>query len=111
MFISKSDRARFAENWLIKKLSEERKNLDKMITCDINAKYTFYFPKSLFLTRLNVRSKKLNDLSNLVELPSDVMQKVSIIENDQQICGLDGSRRLLSPDDNCWLEIELSSIY
>jgi Holliday junction resolvase RusA-like endonuclease len=108
MFIGKSSKAKFAEDWMIRKLSEARKSLDKSITCDINAKMLFYFPKDIFTTKKGDRSKKLNDLSNLIELPADVMQKVSIINNDQQIVSLDGSRRIESPDEHYWLEITLT---
>lgn len=110
-FIGKSDRAKQAEDWLILKLrSEKLKQRIDTITDDLNAKFTFYFPESVYYTKKGDRSKKLPDISNLYELPQDVMQKIQIIENDTQICGHDGSRRAVSHDNNYYLEIELTKV-
>lgn len=110
-FIGKSDRAKQAEDWLILKLrSEKLKQRIDTITDDLNAKFTFYFPESVYYTKKGDRSKKLPDLSNLLELPQDVMQKIQIIENDTQICSHDGSRRAVSHDNNYYLEIELTKV-
>jgi len=108
-FIGKSDRAKQAEDWLILKLrSEKLKQRIDTITDDLNAKFTFYFPESVYYTKKGDRSKIIGDLSNLVELPADVMQKVEIIKNDTQIISLDGSRRLPIEGNNYFLEIELT---
>lgn len=107
LFIGKSEKARFAENWMIQKMIEHR-GLQKTIESDVSIKFLFHFPAEVYITKAGTRSKKLNDLSNLVELPADCLQKTGIILNDQQICSLDGSRRLESPDGNYWLEIEIS---
>lgn len=110
-FIGKSDRAKQAEDWLILKLrSEKLKQRIDTITDDLNAKFTFYFPESVYYTKKGDRSKKLPDISNLYELPQDVMQKIQIIENDTQICSHDGSRRAVSHDNNYYLEIELTKV-
>ena len=109
IFIGKSDRAVMSEKWLTQKLTIEKlKQRVETIECDINAKFTFYFPKTIYFTKKGERSKKLGDLSNLLELPQDVMQKLKIIENDTQICSHDGSRRVPSEDGGYWLEIELT---
>jgi len=110
-FIGKSDRAKQAEDWLILKLrSEKLKQRIDTITDDLNAKFTFYFPESVYYTKKGDRSKKLPDISNLYELPQDVMQKIQIIENDTQICSHDGSRRAVSHDNNYYLEIKLTKV-
>lgn len=110
-FIGKSDRAKQAEDWLILKLRVEKlKQRIDTITDDLNAKFTFYFPESVYYTKKGDRSKKLPDISNLYELPQDVMQKIQIIENDTQICSHDGSRRAVSHDNNYYLEIELTKV-
>lgn len=110
-FIGKSDRAKQAEDWLILKLrSEKLKQRIDTITDDLNAKFTFYFPESVYYTKKGDRSKKLPDISNLYELPQDVMQNIQIIENDTQICSHDGSRRAVSHDNNYYLEIELTKV-
>lgn len=110
-FIGKSDRAKTAEDWLILKLRAEKfKQRIDTITDDLNARFIFYFPKSVFYTKKGDRSKKIPDQSNLYELPQDVMEKVKIIENDTQICSHDGSRRMVSKDNNYYLEIELTKI-
>lgn len=111
LFIGKSDKAKLSENWLIQKLTVEKlKQRIDTITCDLNAKFTFYFPKTVYFTKKGERSLKLPDISNLYELPQDVMQKIKIIENDTQICSHDGSRRGVSEDNQYWLEIELSQV-
>lgn len=90
----KSSTARLAENHLINELTRIKNTFNiKTITEDINLKMIFLFPQSVFFTKKGERSKKLPDLSNLYELPQDVMQTVGIIENDTQVCGHDGSGR------------------
>lgn len=110
-FLTKSKKAKVSENFLKQRLIIEKlKQRLETITCDLNAKYTFYFPETIYFTKKGERSKKLPDISNLFELPSDVMQSINIIHNDTQICSFDGSRRLPSDDGKYWLEIELTKI-
>lgn len=108
-FITSSDRAKQAQNHLTSALQYEKKSkwLDT-ITCDVNARFTFYFPEAFYFTKKGERSKKLADLSNLYELPQDVMQDVGIIENDSLIESHDGSSRKPIKGHKFWLEIELS---
>lgn len=88
MFPGKSGKLIGAENWM-------RLNLPKLktpITSDIWAIFHFYFED--YYTKGGVRSKNLPDLSNLYELPQDIMQSIGVYENDTQICSHDLSRRL-----------------
>ncbi len=56
------------------------------ITGPIGAHMTFWFPDSVFTAKsTGEMSKKMPDLSNLLELPQDCMQKAGIILNDSQI--------------------------
>ncbi len=108
-FIRSNDRAKFVENWLIQKLTVEKlkQRLDT-IEHDISAKFTFYFPESVYYTKKNVRSQKVPDLSNLFESIQDALQKAKVITNDSMIVSLDGSRREPINDNTTWLEIELT---
>lgn len=85
-FIGKSSKAKFAEDWMLKRLMIEKlKSRVETITQYINAEFTFYFPESVYFTKAGPRSKKTPDISNLYELPQDCLQSVGIIENDTLI--------------------------
>lgn len=79
------------------------------ITKTVWAVFLFYFPHKDFLVKRGDRkgnlSRRMPDLSNLIELPADCLQKAGIIENDHLICSLDLSRRL--PGKEYALEIFL----
>lgn len=108
-FIRTNDKAKFLEEWLIKKLiAEKLKQRLDTITTPINAKFIFYFPKTQYFTKKNERSKKLPDLSNLYETIQDALQKANVIENDTLIDSHDGSRREPIDDVTAWLEIEIT---
>lgn len=123
-FIGKKDKTLVVEEWLLRHLNIERitQNIDTPILCDLNAKFTFYFPRSIYFTKKGIRSQNLPDLSNLYELPQDCLQynfcpfpkkhpayrEIKIIGNDQQICAHDGSRRLPIDGTEYYLEIELT---
>lgn len=78
------------------------------ITAPINAKFTFWFHENKFWTKAGTRNKKLPDISNLYELPQDILQKAGVIFDDNLIESHDGSRRL-PHKDGTFLEIELTS--
>ena len=59
---------------------------------DVHCCFRFYFND--YYTKEVERRKNMPDLSNLFELPQDVLQKCGVIKNDSQIVSLDGSRRL-----------------
>lgn len=123
-FIGKEDKTIACQNWILNQLQIERirQRIDEPITCDLNAKFTFYFPYSVYFTKKGQRSLTLPDLSNLYELPQDCLQydfspfkknhprykEMRIIHNDGQIVSHDGSRRLPIEDKDYYLEIELT---
>ena len=108
-FIRSSDKALFLQNWLTQKLTVEKlKQRIDTITQDVNIKFIFHIPESVYYTKQGVRSKKVADISNLYELPQDVLQKTKIIENDSQVESHDGSRRKPIKDNTAWLEIEIT---
>jgi Holliday junction resolvase RusA-like endonuclease len=108
-FVGKAAKAKISEDWLMNKLQIERlKQRVDLIDFDINVKFTFYFPKTVFFTKTGERSKRLPDLSNLYELPADVLQKVRIISNDTLIVSHDGSRREPIEGNQYFLRIELT---
>lgn len=89
-------------------LEKLKQRIDEPITKDLNAKFTFFFPKTVYFTKKGARNQKLPDLSNLYELPQDVLQNVGIILNDTNICSHDGSRRAPTDDPKYFIEIELT---
>ncbi len=93
-FLGKSPRLISAEDYMlmmIKRAGHEQ-GLTQPITSYISASFRFYF--SDFHSKKKVMRKTLPDLSNLVQLPEDVLTKAGIIEDDRLIMSLDGSRRL-----------------
>lgn len=108
-FIAKSRDAMELEKWMIQKLNIEKlKQRIQTITCDINAKFIFYYPNTVYFTKKNIRSQRLGDISNLVQLPEDCLQKTGIIANDNLIVSLDGCRRKPLDSTSYYLEIELT---
>jgi Holliday junction resolvase RusA-like endonuclease len=109
-FIASSNNAKVAENWLLSKLQIEKlkQKIDSPIDCDINAKFIFYFPKSVYFTKKGLRSRKLPDLDNLICLPLDCLQKSKIILDDSIVCSLDGTKRLPINGTDHFLEIIIS---
>lgn len=98
--------ARTEEEKLIETLLIVKKTIKDVtfpITEEIHAE--FIFNMSDYYTKKGERRKNLPDLSNLIELPQDALEKAGIIENDSLIYSLDGSRRLPSEQDT--LEITL----
>lgn len=105
----KTAKAKHAENELMTRLQIQKlKSRIDTITCDVNVRFIFYFPSSLYYTKKGARNKKLPDLSNLYELPQDVMQKLEILENDTQVVSHDGSRRVAVQGSRYFLFIELT---
>jgi Holliday junction resolvase RusA-like endonuclease len=104
-WIGKSDRLRTAEQWLILELKSWANNIGmkEPLRGDIHAIFRFYFDS--YWTANNRRSRTLPDLSNLLELPQDCLQCARIIDNDTDVCCLDGSGRF--PGIRNRLEIEL----
>ncbi len=109
IYIRQKAKSRYAEQRMLHSLFIEKlkQRIDQPIENDISIKFTFYFPETIYYTKKNQRSKKLPDLSNLYQLPEDVLQKAKIILNDTQIENHDGSRRLPISGTEYWLEIEI----
>lgn len=109
-FIKATEAAILSKNELNNRLIVEKlKQRIDTIGCDVNAKFIFYFPESIFYTKKGVRSKKLPDLSNLYEMPQDCLQAAKIIDDDTIIVSHDGSRRKPIEGARYWLQIELTS--
>lgn len=109
LYIAASHKANYSAQIMTSKLLVEKlkQRIDEPIDCDLQAKFTFFFPETVYFTKKGTRSMTLPDLSNLYELPQDIMQKVGIIKNDTLICSHDGSRREAVEGDKYYLEIEL----
>jgi Holliday junction resolvase RusA-like endonuclease len=75
-------------------LKEKLKQRIDTIECDVNVKFIFGIPSSVYFTKKQTRSSRVPDLSNMVEAPQDAMQKVGIITNDSNIYSLNGSCRV-----------------
>ncbi len=109
-FITKNDLVLALENYLMIKLRQLKiiHKIDSPIDCDLNASFTFYFPKSVYFTKKNERSKKIPDLDNLLCLPLDCLKKSNIIIDDNIVCGFNGTSRKPIEGNEYILEIELS---
>jgi Holliday junction resolvase RusA-like endonuclease len=105
-FMGKSQKLRTAEDAMVLQLRSEANKfgVSKPIGSDLWALCLFYF-ENYNLRKKEKRSKRLNDLSNLFELPMDCLETAGIIEDDTQICSFDLSRRL--PGDHNMLELFL----
>lgn len=110
-FISKSDDAVICEQWMLARLRIEKikQRLDTIST-DINAKYVFHFPKTVYYTKKGERSLRIPDLDNLLSMPNDCLQKAEVISNDTIICSFDGSHRAEIEGTEYYLEIELTTL-
>jgi Holliday junction resolvase RusA-like endonuclease len=73
------------------------------LTGDLWVVFRFYFKN--YHTKEGRRSERVNDLSNLYELPQDCLQSAGVIENDSDIVSHDWSRRL--PGKENAIEIEI----
>lgn len=108
-FIASNHKAKFLENALIHRLTIEKfKARMDTIECDVNAKITFYYPKSVYFAKAGHRSNKVGDLSNLYQNVEDSLQKAGIIKNDALIIGHDGSRLVPVDDTRYFLEIVIT---
>lgn len=67
-----------------------KETIDKRLWCIFH----FIFPQEKYYTKKGTISEKLPDLSNLYELPQDILQSTGVIKNDSLIDSHDGSRRL-----------------
>lgn len=105
-FIGKSDLLRTAEEHLVGALKDRLPDLKgEMIKGSIHCTFVFGIEKGQYYTKKGIRSMKLPDLSNLIQLPEDALQKAGIIENDTNILSLDGSRRI--PSNSNYIEITI----
>jgi len=96
-FLGKSNTLRSAEKQIILQLKSQAaiQNLKGTINQPLWVIYHFYFPKERYLTKKGPISKKLPDLTNLIELPQDCLTGANIIEDDSLIHSVDLSRRLI----------------
>lgn len=108
-WIGSSNRASESEKWIMRYLSIEKikQKIDAPIECDIHAKFIFYFPKSVYYTKKNVRSKTLPDIDNLPPIIFDCLQETGIILNDTFVCSIDGTRRMPIEGNEYFVSIEL----
>lgn len=105
-FLGKSQQLRSAENSMVLQLRSQGNKLGitEPIRSDLWCMFLFYF-KDYHLRKKAKRSMRVNDLSNLFELPADCLQTAGIILDDNQICSFDLSRRL--PGDRNYVEMFL----
>jgi Holliday junction resolvase RusA-like endonuclease len=96
-FLGKDKRLVSAESHLITqlKMAKIAQGLKEPIKERLWVIYHFIFQREAYYTLKNTISKRLPDLSNLLELPSDTLTKALIIDDDTQIDSFDLSRRLV----------------
>lgn len=105
-FMGKSQKFRSAEDSMVLQLRSQGNKLgiSEPIGSDLWALCLFYF-ENYHIRKKEIRNKRLNDLSNLFELPMDCLKTAGIIVDDTQICSFDLSRRL--PGKSNYLELFL----
>ena len=93
-FIGKSDKLRTMESLLRDQFASQGRmlGLEGALPGPYHAIYHFHFSKKHNRTRL------LSDLSNLLEIVSDSLEKADIIDNDRFIESFDGSRKIKSEE-------------
>lgn len=100
-FIGKSQKLRDAELHMTARLKMHMRSLNiQTIHQDVEVTFTFYFANYYVDGR---RSKRIPDLSNLIQLPEDCLVQAGILGDDQQIASYDGTRRV--PSDRNEIEI------
>lgn len=112
-FIASSSRAELAADYL---LYEFRKHVNfRPITRKgpVHFECIFYFKNFFVKSGANKGqlSSKVADLSNLYELPQDVLQKAEIIQDDRQIVMHDGSRRKPSDNGDNYIHLKLYELH
>lgn len=87
-FLGKTQEKKDIENLHVSYLMQMacQQNLET-ITDDLEAEFLFVYPKQELFTLGKKPRRKLNlgDLSNLIQMPEDALQKAKIIKNDAQI--------------------------
>jgi Holliday junction resolvase RusA-like endonuclease len=110
-FIASNSKAQNLMNILNAELLKAKMmNKCGLIDYDVNVKFVFAIPQKHYYTRDGKRSKKIPDLTNLIEAPQDGMQHVGIIANDNLIFSLDGSCRIPTSSENHTLLIVITKI-
>lgn len=96
-----------AENFLVDLLTvqKNRQLYGHSLTGELHVKLVFYF-KDFYTVKMQ-RNRRIPDLDNLFCLPLDALTKAGVIEDDNQIASLDGSRR--RPGERNSLEIVISA--
>lgn len=95
-FIRSSNKAQLCESQLAWKLARLKKLTPNQlaISCPINLQCVFHYKK----TKSGKPTKRVADLSNLLQGPEDALQKAGIILNDKLIESFDGTRRIYDAD-------------
>jgi Holliday junction resolvase RusA-like endonuclease len=111
-FVATASSESRAENLLVLHLRQRARqlHLDSAISNPMWAVFHFVYPKSEYFTAKGTVSKRLADLSNLIQGPEDALQKAGIIESDRLIERLDGSMRLWHDEPHHELRIFLSPL-
>lgn len=102
-FLGKSGSLESAERHLQLHLMKARHDMNLCLPIRVDCHVALHFHFADFYTAKGLRRKTLPDLSNLIQIVEDSLQKSGIIENDNLITSLDGSRRLPGKDN--FLEI------
>ncbi len=98
-FTGKSQRLRITEKAMIEQfiLQRKKQGIIEPLSCRLWTIMHFHFKREDFFTKKGEISLKLPDLSNLLQLPEDCLQKAGVISNDTLIDSHDLSRRLIGP--------------
>lgn len=76
----------------------------------LRIQFKFAYPRHKIVTKKNALNRKCGDLSNLYQMPEDCLQRAEIISDDVYIVSHAGSKRVISPDENYYIEIKVFEI-
>ena len=107
-FPGKSEDLKNTENWMIMQMRSQTNQLKSILPIkgDLHISFRFFFDN--YYTKKGERNKKIPDLNNLIHLPSDCLQAAGIIEDDTDICSIDGSSR--EPSGSNYLIIDIKEV-
>lgn len=81
-------------------------NINYPVRCQIK----LVFPEDRLITLKKTLNKKCGDLSNLYQMAEDCLTAAGVLEDDCWIKDHSGSQIMISPDNNCYLDITIFKI-
>lgn len=105
MYPGKSKELVSAEEHMISEMAEQWRKFggNQPLNMHIWCVFIFFFNHRHYYTKNGTINRRIGDLSNLIQLPEDCLQKAGIIKDDSLIMSLDLSRKF--PGESNYLEL------